>query len=774
MRKFVLIFGLLMCASAVTQAAVLGESEARAIAGDFMARHQMGTPESSRPASIRRHAASSKGVSQPAFYVFNATDDRGFVIVAADDAVPSILGYCDSGSFDDNALPANVQWWLGRYEAQAALMGEKPSCAASRVSRVPVSPFLTSKWNQIAPYNNACPLISSTRALTGCVATAMAQILYYYKSPVAATGITTLPSYTFNYSIMKDSYNTSETGDGVDEMAKLLYYCTQALGTKFSTTNSTAASTIKPLVDYFGYSNRAAAINHDNFTLEEWENIIYGEIAAGRPVQISARTQSDGHTILCDGCDAQGLFHINWGWGGKYNGYFRLDLLNPYSKTVVLNGTETPVTMYTESGFSLDQVAMLGIEPAGSVTTFDDRYISIAKKMTGLSTAYSRSGSGSDFSNVRVGFSLQTSLYAKTTFEYAVALCDESNHIKQILSPGTATATMGNDSYTTKNLTLTFGAGLGDGTYRLCVVTRPNANDEWQFCYGATRNYLNAVISGNTLRTTVQEAFTHNLVINSLTPVGDLVVGRPVAIRANITNRGTIAYSDIYMYVGGKLTAGCGVNLLPGETGDFDLCFTPTTAGTKSVEVWDNEQETLLGSLSLNISERNMNEAKLAMSIRVANGRDDYTIVGDSLVAVLTIRNDHSLDYDNEIYIQAHWGNSQIQEVRSLRLASGQSKTITVTFHDLAYGQKYYIKGRYLSKGEMTTGANSSSYTMVEPSPTECGDVNGDGFVNAADVTALYNVLLDGATPGGDADVNGDGLVNGTDVTKLYDILLKE
>ncbi len=773
MRKFALIVCLVVSASALTRAAVIGESEARVIAGDFMARHQMGTPEGSRPASIRRHAASSKSVSQPAFYVFNATGDNGFVIVAADDAVPPILGYCDRGSFDDSALPANVQWWLGRYEAQAALVGDNASRASSRVSRVPVSPFLTSTWNQIAPYNNACPLISSTRALTGCVATAMAQILYHYKSPVAATGITTLPSYTFNYGIMKDSYNASDTGEGVDEMAKLLYYCTQALGTKFSTTNSTAASTIKPLVDYFGYSNRAAAINHDNFTLEEWENIIYDEVAAGRPVQISARTQSDGHTILCDGCDAQGLFHINWGWGGKYNGYFRLDLLNPYSKTVVLNGTETPVDMYTESGFSLDQMAMLGIEPAGSVTVFDDRYIAIGKKMTGLSTPYTRTGANSDFSNVRVGFSLQTSLYAKTTFECAVALCDEENHIKQILSPGTATATMGNESYATKNLTLAFGAGLADGTYRLCVVTRPNADAEWRLCYGATRNYLTAVVAGNTLRTTVQEAYTHKLVINSLTPVGDLVVGRPVAIRANITNKGTIAYSDIYMYMDGKLTAGCGVNLLPGETGDFDLCFTPTAAGTKNIEVWDNEQETLLGSLSLIIAERNMNEAKLNMSIRVDNGRDDYTIVGDSLVAVIAIRNDHTLDYDNEIYIQAHWGNSQIQEVRSLKLASGQSKTIRVTFHDLAYGQKYYIKGRYLSKGVMTTGANSSSYTMVEPSPVTRGDVNGDGLVSGADVTALYGVLLDNKTVAGNADVSGDGVISGADVTALYNLLLE-
>lgn len=310
----------------------------------------------------------SKGeitLSQQSYYVFPNANSKGFTIVSGDDRLPEIVGYSSQGSYDENNLPEGFVSFMEAYQnlynkvnlgdaealknlAEIKAWRNKKNASAETSSAV--SPLLGNiEWDQTSPYNNMCPRYDSVHvAATGCVATAMAQVMAYYKYPKQLkadipgyvnrwNGIPMeIPTITreegvYDWDNMLPKYNkeANATQQQKDAVAKLMYHCGAAVKMSYGPESAAAVSATK-LAKYFGYdADLMMDLNRSTFSLDKWMQIIDTELAAGRPVLYSGQASDGGHQFICDGIDGEGLYHINWGWSGSQNGYFDLSLLNP-------------------------------------------------------------------------------------------------------------------------------------------------------------------------------------------------------------------------------------------------------------------------------------------------------------------------------------------------------------------------------------------------------------------------------------------------------------
>ena len=310
----------------------------------------------------------SKGeitLSQESYYVFPNANSKGFTIVSGDDRLPEIVGYSSQGSYDENNLPEGFVSFMKAYQnlcnkvnlgdaealknlAEIKAWRNKKNASAASTSAV--APLLGNiEWDQTSPYNNMCPRYDSVHvAATGCVATAMAQVMAYYKYPKQLkadipgyvnrwNGIPMeIPTITreegiYDWDNMLPKYNkeANATQQQKDAVAKLMYHCGAAVQMNYGPESAATVSATK-LAKYFGYdADLMMDLNRATFTLDKWMQIIDTELAAGRPVLYGGQASDGGHQFVCDGKDGEGLYHINWGWSGSQNGYFDLSLLNP-------------------------------------------------------------------------------------------------------------------------------------------------------------------------------------------------------------------------------------------------------------------------------------------------------------------------------------------------------------------------------------------------------------------------------------------------------------
>lgn len=316
------------------------------------------------------------------YYVFNRGDNQGFVIATGDDRLRPVIGYTDEGEFDYNNLPDNMKFWLEGYEAELKYLSEHPECLAQAPRYAPihkaVAPMVTTRWNQTWPYNNECPqYFNLGRCVTGCVATAMAQILYYQHAKSVTETQAEMPSYTtstshpdygklnvegipsgspIDWDNMLDTYSSTATAKQQLAVAQLMHYCGVSVKMNYSNSASGAYSYMvaKAMTQYFGYGSSVKYVyKDDTYTDDEWDALLYKELAEGRPFYLSGANSSGAHAFVCDGYDDQGCYHINWGWGGSSDGYYLLTRLNPGSQGV--GGSS--------GGYSLQAEAVIGCEP---------------------------------------------------------------------------------------------------------------------------------------------------------------------------------------------------------------------------------------------------------------------------------------------------------------------------------------------------------------------------------------------------------------------------
>lgn len=284
-----------------------------------------------------------------ALYLF--ADQNGFVVTSADDCVPVLLGYGENGSPLSVSDNPNFNYWLDFISGRIALAVESGYTPAPRNSDFdPMEPLCATMWNQNSPYNDLCPDYNGSKSVTGCVATGMAIMMKYHNWPDQGVGslkyewrnkpgqylFTDFSEYTFDWDNMLDVYGNSANATQKTAVARLMRAAGGAVKMNYSSSASGAYSAdIAPaLANYFKYDKSLQYQMRDYYPLFEWEQMIYASLQATGPVIYCGASGSGGHCFICDGYSSNGLFHINWGWGGSSNGYFLLDVLDPASQGI--------------------------------------------------------------------------------------------------------------------------------------------------------------------------------------------------------------------------------------------------------------------------------------------------------------------------------------------------------------------------------------------------------------------------------------------------------
>ncbi len=312
------------------------------------------------------------------YYVFNKDNNEGYVILSADDCMPAVLGVVDNGSFDINNVPENMKWWLSQYDISISNYASKGKKYVSSATKQNIEPLLGNiAYNQDEPYNNLCPQYDGQKALTGCVATAMAQIMRMHKWPKRGTGmneyecwlnigkgkdssyehITLKTDFTqsiYQWDKMPETYNGNESPEEKQAIARLMYDCGVAANMGYGLYESGAYmdNALVALIKHFNYDRNAMLINRDYYEDAEWENLMYESLNKGLPIPFSGSNSEMRHAFVCDGYQANGnLFHFNWGWGGKDNGYFLM----------TRNGDKEKLSLYPDED---EQKAIVNLKPA--------------------------------------------------------------------------------------------------------------------------------------------------------------------------------------------------------------------------------------------------------------------------------------------------------------------------------------------------------------------------------------------------------------------------
>lgn len=310
--------------------------------------------------------------NRAALYVFNTNDNDGFMVVSADTATPALLGYSDKGTLPESEamLPDGFRYWLdfltSRVE-EARSNGDAAIYRINRPQRESIQPLCATKWDQDEPYNALCP----EKCPTGCVATAMAQVMKYHSWPETGTGShsyncgsETLSSdfseVAFKWGDMLDSYaDNGYSAEQSEAVATLMAQAGISVEMQYGTMQSgaTVTSIAPALGEYFRYDKGIInTIYRPHYSLNAWEETIYTNLKEYGPVIYNGMTDlGGGHSFVCDGYDTDGYFHINWGWGGMSDGYFLLDVLDPQEQ-----GTGG---YRHESGYCYEQGVIIGITP---------------------------------------------------------------------------------------------------------------------------------------------------------------------------------------------------------------------------------------------------------------------------------------------------------------------------------------------------------------------------------------------------------------------------
>lgn len=339
---------------------------------------------------------------QDSYYIFN-NEEGGFIIVSGDDRAETILGFSDNGEFDVEHMSDGLKDLLASYKKQIALAVKSGNRNAQRHIQSnwkDISPLIMTAWNQDSPYNALCPIDpdDGERCITGCVPTAIAQVMYYHQWPEVGRGVVSyswrgrrlgvdLSQMRFEWNKMKLAYDydEDETSEEVQAVAKLMYSVGLASQADYSSSSTGAWLGAYGLHKYFLYSDEARELSLSQTSLDDFEASIYYDLNEKRPVLFSSNDPNDGggHLMVIDGyLKEDNLFHINMGWGGNDDGYYRLTAVNAdiynftEGQSIIYNifpdrDAPTNAGIYSSASYSLSYDGTMLVSWKGSETEID-------------------------------------------------------------------------------------------------------------------------------------------------------------------------------------------------------------------------------------------------------------------------------------------------------------------------------------------------------------------------------------------------------------------
>ncbi len=441
------------------------------------------------------------------FYVFNAEDQKGFVVVSGDDRAPAILAYSLEGRLHFEDLTCSVKSILEDYAIQIRQLRRNEVSVVELPQKSKVIPMLMkSTWGQRKPYNDKCALFDQ-KAPTGCIATAMAQLLFYHHTNSTDKTLATIPGYTcrtnwtldneevrrlktenvpagtvIDWNHIKNHYTMEDTDqEACSAISSIMRYCGISVEMEYKQEISSASFTSIPVAmrKYFGYSSDARIINSTTMTPREWQQMICDELSNSRPVILSGETMCNtGHVFICDGIDNESRFHINWGWNGQDDGYFLLTRFTHKNKD-------------SQTSFCDNLHAITGLHPAHDEEPFVEtiRLTTVGLSIGGLiQKQFVEAKRPLKLERKNIKFKVpfcyqitQRNLTASTyNFESALGVFDKKGRFVQIVEHTEESFHSFNKTLTKINSYLTeFGASLKKGVYQLWPLSRREGTSEW-------------------------------------------------------------------------------------------------------------------------------------------------------------------------------------------------------------------------------------------------------------------------------------------------------
>ena len=698
----------------------------------------------------QRIVTNSSNVNLPVYYIFN-TQDR-FIIVSGEDRGEEILA-CGDEPLDFNNIPSNMQYWLKLYQRQIEYLQDRPGLVVEVQSRLSaprraqdVAPLLTARWDQTQPFYNDC-VINGRQCVTGCPATSLAQVFYYWKYPTAETGtipayryregyswinVPSLPSTTFDWANMRDYYGWSGTSGTTAQkaaVAKLMRYVGQVehmnYGTGASGISSDSTILIANACRFFGYDTNVRAIKKTNYygytlyTDAQWASLMQGELEAGHPIvycAISDEGEGGGHAFNVDGYTvSSNKYHINWGWSGTGNGDFALNAF----------------TDYTGWTFDIYQQMVIGIQPPGGEITFpvlnvEPDSINFGNVNTGTTVTRTFTVSGMNL--------LGDVTFAKNgnnSFMNAITITPETLTAEQVQAGATVTVTY---------------APLAGGSFTGTISVASSGAETQVIALSAEANAI-------PLLTADPEEMSFNAA------VGESTTGTFLLKGYNLTK---VVYLKVVDATSGSgfTVSKSNVTAANANSGvDITVTYAPTKAGNHTARV-------MLRS----------------------TGADTVYVNLTGVAGVTTydpVMLPANADYVTSTSFRADWTDqTPADAVSSYTLQyTGDGTTSTIpgitnknyTLENLTAGAMYSYKVMaYYVDGTQSNWSNIQEVTLLQGQTYQRGDVNKDGMVSISDVTDLIDFLLSG---NGDitldvADINGDDAITISDVTELIDMLL--
>ncbi|MCH5310991.1 MAG: C10 family peptidase [Prevotella sp.] len=623
-KRLVSLFMLSLTTVGAVLAAPRTVEQARQVAKQQISKHavkkvngQGGATISANPQLVFSKKKLNATADEAYYHVFSAGKNLGYTIVSGDDRFPAIVGYTEQGDYDANNLPTNLASFMQAYQdfvdnATEAQIAEINAWKA-QAAHASVAPFMPEKWNQGDPYNRMCPEykynnssnggISTGKAVTGCVATAVAQILHFHKCPNELKA--DIPEYNFTYTVndyenqysMPAIYANGETYDWgnmlnvytgnatevqKDAVAKLMFHIGCAVKMKYGPSSGSSASA-ETFTKYFGMDKELVKqLYRSNYQISEWDKILYEEMAAGRPVYYNGQSTGGGHAFVIHGYN-DGLYYVNWGWGGMCDGYFDITILNP-------DNTTGAGASSSDDGYSMSNGMIIGIQPDNGVVdevlspVFTVRDLSVSDlALNGNVTA-------------EVQFKVINFNTVKNSRYVSVGYKDENGTIYNIGGDGSyitiQQATDDGRGYSqTPKINISFMPENGK-LYELIAIESLD-KEKWVACR-KENSYIPKTIK------------VENGEVNEVTPQSTLSAKAELdensggyatmsnSINVTVTNTGDKEYYDkVYVFVSNTDTKPSGYTFALGITAPvdgsttFNFAYTPKTAGTYNFWIWD-------------------------------------------------------------------------------------------------------------------------------------------------------------------------------------------
>lgn len=500
---------------------------------NFTAHHTLSITAGDTPQLVKTEVAND----QPTVYIYTTGND-GYMILSADDKAEAMLAY--GSNFNGEINPA-MQWLLGEYSKEIESMRSNPKpmslpLSATVTEREEIAPLLTTKWNQSEPYNNMCPKVNGERCATGCVATAMAQVINYHKIPSGnGNGIASyewngqtlsfdFANNSFDWDNMLDVHDENATEEQKAAVAELMYACGISVQMEYGVNASGAFSYYVPnaLIEYFGFDKGIHQEQRIHYTIKQWNDYIYSQLRENGPLYLSGSNDSSGHAFVCDGYSSDDFFHINWGWGGSSDGYFKLSALDPDNQGI--GGSM--------GGYSagLDAISVK-IPSSGSsyfkeITIHDQLSLSVTSASLG------------DYASIYGGF-------------YNTGTIGISGNLGFIIENTTTGITLISPTRDFSDLPINYGwekysliipSSLAEGSYKVYPAWKTSDMD-WEKMRGNTNytNYIEMTVIGSTAHFTVPDGTRLEMLDEQLT--SPIFIGYEATMTGTLNN---ISSSEYY------------------------------------------------------------------------------------------------------------------------------------------------------------------------------------------------------------------------------------